>query len=194
MQIPILFNKNQWHHAAFLWHQSTATHNSSGIPIRTLQPNSPFRFIYFTKNAAFSTNQSKPLFAKNAPIKKLTTKISSKPNLLWPDVSRLITKERPQFCATSIFATSRNFYISFFKCAKLSQITIEWLAQIFTKYRFKSMFESPDDLFGEIHFRLVAVIYLLGNWPWWRKLIFFVDKVNAIFLANKLQNWIIYTL
>ena len=35
-----------------------------------------FAFIYFTKNAAFPTNQSKPVFAKNAPIKKLTTKIS----------------------------------------------------------------------------------------------------------------------
>ena len=38
-----------------------------------------FAFIYFTKNAAFSTNQSKPVFAKNAPIKKTDDK-SFKPN------------------------------------------------------------------------------------------------------------------
>ena len=33
-----------------------------------------FAFIYFTKNAAFSTSQSKPVFAKNAPIKKTNDK------------------------------------------------------------------------------------------------------------------------
>ena len=42
-----------------------------------------FAFIYFTENAAFSTNQSKLVFVTNAPIKKINDKNSqAKPNLL----------------------------------------------------------------------------------------------------------------
>ena len=41
-----------------------------------------FAFIYFTKNAAFSTNQSKPVFAKNAPIKRTNDK-NFKPNRIY---------------------------------------------------------------------------------------------------------------
>ena len=38
-----------------------------------------FAFIYFTKNAAFLANQSKPVFARNVPIKKTNGK-NFKPN------------------------------------------------------------------------------------------------------------------
>ena len=43
-----------------------------------------FRFhLLYKRNAAFSTNQSKPVFAKNAPIKKTNDKkFQAKPNLL----------------------------------------------------------------------------------------------------------------
>ena len=47
-----------------------------------------FAFIYFTKNAAFSTNQSKPVFAKNAPIKKTDDK-NFKPNRIYYEPTSL---------------------------------------------------------------------------------------------------------
>ena len=47
----------------------------------------PSTFIFFPKNAAFSTNQSKPVFPKNAPIKKIDDR-KFKPNRIY--FSRLI--------------------------------------------------------------------------------------------------------
>ena len=62
-----------------LLHTAHVAHQLQSKPY-SLTP--PSAFTFFPKNAAFSTNQSKPVFPKNAPIKKTNDK-NFKPNRIY---------------------------------------------------------------------------------------------------------------
>ena len=80
------------------------THVAYQYQSKSLSLTPPFAFTNFTKNrgiSIFRMNQSKPVFAKGAPIKKLTTKISRQTEFTMS--RRLSAHNKTQFFQLSWF-------------------------------------------------------------------------------------------